>query len=74
MMIGVQEKNKNRRTGMRRFLILLIPIFFALTAFLLFRFVFIVGYVPSASMEPTLKEDSFIFGVRVYDDIEKGIL
>lgn len=63
---------KNRRTGMRRFLILLIPVFFALTAFLLFRFVFIIGYIPSASMEPTLKEDSFIFGVRVYDDIEKG--
>jgi len=52
--------------------LLLIPVFFAFMVFLLFRFVFIIGYVPSESMEPTLKTDSYIFGVRIYKDIEVG--
>ena len=51
---------------------LLLPaLVFGLT-FCLFRFVFIIGYVPSASMEPTLKEKSYILGVRIYGDLEVG--
>ena len=64
--------DKLNRTGIKRISLLLIPVFFAFIVFLLFRFVFIIGYVPSESMEPTLKTDSYIFGVRIYKDIEVG--
>lgn len=63
---------KLNRTGIKRISLLLIPVFFAFIVFLLFRFVFIIGYVPSESMEPTLKTNSYIFGVRIYKDIEVG--
>ena len=63
---------KLNRTDIKRISLLLIPVFFAFMVFLLFRFVFIIGYVPSESMEPTLKTDSYIFGVRIYKDIEVG--
>ena len=63
---------KLNRTGIKRISLLLIPVFFAFMVFLLFRFVFIIGYVPSESMEPTLKTDSYIFGVRIYKDINVG--
>lgn len=57
---------------MKRLKWLILPVIvFALT-FCLFRFVLIIGYVPSASMEPTLKEKSYILGVRIYDDLEVG--
>ena len=63
---------KLNRAGNKRISLLLIPVFFAFIVFLLFRFVFIIGYVPSESMEPTLKTDSYIFGVRIYKDINVG--
>ncbi len=65
------KQNKKKRTGIGRWW-LLIPVFFSLLIFILFRFVFLIGYVPSASMEPTLKKESLIFGLRVYGEIEKG--
>ena len=63
---------KLNRAGIKRISLLLIPVFFAFMVFLLFRFVFIIGYVPSESMEPTLKTNSYIFGVRIYKDINVG--
>ncbi|MBQ3221202.1 MAG: signal peptidase I [Clostridia bacterium] len=66
------NNKRNSRTGIKRISLLLIPVFFAFMVFLLFRFVFIIGYVPSESMEPTLKTDSYIFGVRIYKDINVG--
>lgn len=62
---------KTKKTGMK-WLTLLIPVFFVISIVLLFKFVFFIGYVPSASMEPTLKTDSLILGTRVYGDIEVG--
>lgn len=62
---------KTKKTGMK-WLTLLIPVFFVISIIVLFKFVFFIGYVPSASMEPTLKTDSLIFGTRVYGDIEVG--
>ena len=38
----------------------------------LFRFVFLVGYVPTESMEPTLPQGSFILGMRIFDEPEVG--
>lgn len=62
---------KTKKTGMKWFA-LIIPVFFVITIVLLFKFVFFIGYVPSASMEPTLKTDSLILGTRVYEVIEVG--
>lgn len=57
---------------MKKYRYLLIPTVCILTTFLLFRIVFIVGYVPSASMEPTLEKDSMILGLRLYGDLRTG--
>lgn len=38
----------------------------------LFRFVFLVGYVPTESMEPTLPQGSFILAMRIFDEPEVG--
>ena len=57
---------------MKRKWIILLPIITAVTILLLFRFVFLIGYVPSESMEPTLKKESLILGSRLYGDLKKG--
>ena len=31
-----------------------------------------MGYVPTSSMEPTLKTGSYIIGTRLFDDLQKG--
>ena len=38
----------------------------------LMKTVFFIGYVPTASMEPTLKKGGLIFGTRIFDDLETG--
>ena len=50
----------------------LVPVRLTLLVFLLLRCVLLIGYVPSASMEPTLKENSFIIGTRIYSDLSVG--
>lgn len=50
----------------------LLPMTISLLILILFRFVFLLGYVPTASMEPALKTGSLLFGVRVWGDIQKG--
>ena len=52
----------------------LVPLCLTLLVFLLLRCVLLIGYVPSASMEPTLKENSFIIGTRIYSDLSVGDL
>jgi len=37
----------------------------------LLKFVLFLGYVPSASMEPTIKSGSFIFGVRILGELKR---
>ena len=49
-----------------------IPLLITTIALIAFNTIFIIGYVPSASMEPTLKENSLILGLRIYDDLYKG--
>lgn len=39
---------------------------------LAFKYVLFIGYVPSESMEPTLKAGSFIIGYRIYGDLKIG--
>ena len=40
--------------------------------FILFKFVFFIGYVPTESMEPTIKSGSCIFGHRITGEIQRG--
>lgn len=43
-----------------------------LLIYIMLRSVFLIGYVPSASMEPTLHEGSFILGLRLYSEPKVG--
>lgn len=56
----------------KRILLFLIPISVFIGILILFNTVFFIGYVPSASMEPTLKTKSIVFGMRIYDTPRKG--
>ena len=57
---------------MKKKLIWLIPIIAALLVYLLFQTVLLIGYVPTASMEPTLEEGSYILGLRPYGKLKTG--
>ena len=50
----------------------IVPVVVTLLFCLILRFVVLIGYVPSASMEPTFKQDSLIFGWRIHDTPEVG--
>ena len=49
----------------------LAPIIITLVALILFHAVFMLGYVPSDSMEPTLEAGSLILGLRIHGELEK---
>lgn len=49
-----------------------IPIVITLVMLIIFRVVFMLGYVPSESMEPTLKTGSFVLGLRIYGELKTG--
>ena len=49
-----------------------IPLGLTLLFYILMRHVFLIGYVPTASMEPTLPQESFILGSRIFDEPKVG--
>lgn len=49
-----------------------IPLGLTLLFYVLLRHVFLIGYVPTASMEPTLPQESFILGIRIFDEPQVG--
>ena len=49
-----------------------IPMGLTLLFYVMMRHVFLIGYVPTASMEPTLPQESFIFGTRIFDEPQVG--
>lgn len=49
-----------------------LPVGLTLLFYILMRYVFLIGYVPTASMEPTLPQESFIFGIRIFDEPQVG--
>ena len=49
-----------------------IPALALLGTCLLFQFVLFIGYVPSESMEPTLKKGSIIVGSRLFGELKVG--
>ena len=57
---------------MKKRLIWLMPVLVGLVIIVLFQTVFLLGYVPSESMEPTLREGSMILGTRIYGELING--
>lgn len=57
---------------MRKYLSILIPALCAVAVFLLLRTFFLLGYVPTESMEPTLEKGSYILGTRIYGELKVG--
>lgn len=57
---------------MKKLLPILIPVFCAVLVLVLFRFVFYLGYVPTASMEPTIHQGSLILGLRQFGELHTG--
>ncbi len=50
----------------------MIPVLCMVTVILVLRQILFIGYVPTASMEPTIKQNSFIIGNRRFGEIKKG--
>ena len=50
----------------------IVPALVMISTFILLRCVFLIGYVPTESMEPTLKSGSYIIGCRMYSEPETG--
>lgn len=48
------------------------PLLCGLFIFLCMKFIFLIGYVPTASMEPTIAQGSYVFGIRVLGDLKLG--
>lgn len=57
---------------MKKKILLIIPMIVFIGIFILFRTVFFIGYIPSASMEPTIKEKSIVFGMRLFGELKVG--
>lgn len=49
-----------------------IPLICGLATIILMRFVFFIGFVPSPSMEPAIHQGSYVFGVRIFDKLDRG--
>ena len=43
-----------------------------LLTFILLKCVFLIGYVPTESVEPTPERGSYIIGCRIYSNLETG--
>ncbi|WP_314724535.1 signal peptidase I [Enterocloster bolteae] len=50
----------------------IVPVMVMISTFILLKCVFLIGYVPTESMEPTLKSGSYIIGCRMYSNLETG--
>ena len=50
----------------------MLPVGLTLIFDLILRFVLLVGYVPTPSMEPTLRQNSIIVGTRLFGELKTG--
>ena len=50
----------------------MLPVGLTLIFVLILRFVLLVGYVPTPSMEPTLRQNSIIVGTRLFGELKTG--
>lgn len=60
---------KNIIRKMRKWII---PAGVMIITFILLKCVFLIGYVPTESMEPTLEKGSYIIGCRIYSELKTG--
>lgn len=54
---------------LKKFRPFIIPLVVTLTVLVLFHSIFMLGYVPSESMEPTLETGSLILGIRIAKEL-----
>lgn len=67
------KNKKDLRSFLRRLVInWAVPVGCGLIFLFLLKFVFFFGYVPTASMEPAIKEESFILGFRLISELKIG--
>ena len=57
---------------MWRFKRFLLPLTTTIVIILIFRFVLLLGYVPTSSMEPTIMKDSLFIGFRIHGDLTRS--
>ena len=50
----------------------MLPVGLTLIFYLVLRFVLLVGYVPTPSMEPTLPQNTIIIGTRLFGELKTG--
>lgn len=50
----------------------MLPIGLTLIFYLILHLVLLVGYVPTPSMEPTLRQNSIIIGTRLFGELKTG--
>lgn len=50
----------------------LIPAAASVLILILCKAVFLIGYVPTESMEPTIEKGSYIVGIRIFSELEVG--
>ncbi len=68
-----QTKQVREKHGTKRwFQWWMVPIGISILIWILFHTIFLVGYVPSESMEPTLKKGSYLIAVRIYASLDTG--
>ncbi len=68
----MMTRESSRRHGTDRRILFLIPAGVFIGLFILFHTVFLIGMVPSSSMEPTLREGSLILGYRFTAEYKTG--
>lgn len=62
----------NMKSLLKKIRPFIIPIVVTLVVLVLFHSIFMLGYVPTESMEPTLETGSLILGLRIFDELETG--
>ena len=65
-----QTKQVRGKHGIKRWW--MVPIGISILIWILFHTIFLLGYVPSESMEPTLKKGSYLIAVRIYASLDTG--
>lgn len=68
-----QTKQVSSKCGIKRwFRWWMVPVITSIFLWFLFQFVLLIGYVPSESMEPTLKKGNYLLAVRIYASLKTG--
>lgn len=50
----------------------ILPILFCIMTFIVFQFFFMLGHVPTSSMEPTIEQGAYIIGRRCIGSLQTG--